>query len=137
DRLVPFERNLHSGTPARRPERLTVVDPDPHWPAQAERLLARLRKALGDAALRADHIGSTSVPGLPAKDVIDLQVVVDDLAVLDDAGVRSALEQVGFLVPDRLWHDHAHPDDREHDFHTAATGDAAASAAEWSPERPL
>ncbi|WP_131104150.1 dephospho-CoA kinase [Ornithinimicrobium sufpigmenti] len=108
ERLAPFERNLRSGTPVRRPEELAVVAPDPDWPAQAARLLARLRKALGDTALRADHIGSTSVPGLPAKDVVDLQVVVEDLAVLDDPEVRSALTQVGFLVPDRLWHDHDH-----------------------------
>lgn len=117
ERLVPFERNLRSGTPSRRPERLSVVDHDPTWPAQAERLLARLRQALGERVVRADHVGSTSVPGLRAKDVIDLQVVVDDLAVLADPGVRAALAQVGFLVPDRLWHDHDHTDD-----HRASSG---------------
>lgn len=108
ERLVPFERNVRTGTPSRRPERLTVLPPDPDWPAQAQRLLARLRRALGDRVLRADHIGSTSVPDLPAKDVVDLQVVVEDLSVLDGAEARAALAQVGFLVPDRLWHDHDH-----------------------------
>ena len=131
ERLVPFERNLRSGTPSRRPERLTVVDPDPDWPAQAARLLARVHKALGDRVVRADHVGSTSVPGLRAKDVIDLQVVVEDLTVLDEADVRAALQQVGFLVPDRLWHDHDHTGD------DAVSGDDAASAAKWSSERPL
>lgn len=122
ERLVPFERNLRSGTPSRRSEQLTIRDPDPQWPAQAARLLARVRSALGEKVLRADHIGSTSVPGLPAKDVIDLQVVIEDLAVLDDPAVSSALATVGFLGLDRRGHDH--------DL-------TAASVANWSPERPL
>lgn len=126
ERLVPFERNLRTGTPSRRPEELSVVEPDPGWPAQAERLLARLRKALGDRVVRADHIGSTSVPGLRAKDVIDLQVVVEDLKVLADTGVRTALAQVGFLVPDRLWHDHGHTaDEATWPKRILATGDPA------------
>lgn len=112
-RLVPFERNLRTGTPVRRPEELAVVDPDPDWPAQAARLLARVRHALGDVALRADHIGSTSIPGLPAKDVIDLQVVVEQLDVLEEPATRAALAQVGLLVPDRVWHDHDHAADGE------------------------
>ncbi|QFG68122.1 dephospho-CoA kinase [Ornithinimicrobium pratense] len=113
ERLVPFERNLRTGTPVRRPEELAVVDPDPDWPARAARLLARVRRALGARALRVDHIGSTSVPGLQAKDVIDLQVVVEDLEVLEDPATRAELAKVGFLVPDRVWHDHDHETRRE------------------------
>jgi GrpB-like predicted nucleotidyltransferase (UPF0157 family) len=50
------------------------------WPLQFETLAADLRCALGDVAIRIDHIGSTAVPGLPAKDVIDVQVTVRRLA---------------------------------------------------------
>lgn len=109
DRLVPFEANLRAGARSRRPETLSLVAPDERWAGHAERLLGRLRAALQDAALRADHIGSTSVPSLPAKDVVDLQLVVRDLAVLDDGRVREALARRGFVVADdKAWWDHAH-----------------------------
>ncbi|GGK68408.1 dephospho-CoA kinase [Ornithinimicrobium pekingense] len=106
DRLVPFEANLRLGRKVRRSEDLTVVDPDPSWPAQGARLVARLRAALGDRAARVDHIGSTAVPGLAAKDVIDLQVVVPTLEVLDEEAVRTRLGAVGFTAPASGW-DHA------------------------------
>ncbi len=94
-RLVPFERNLRTGTTARRGE-VRIVPPNPDWPTQAQRLIARLWVACGAAASRIDHIGSTSVPGLPAKDVIDLQITVPDLAAADD--LRDALGAAGFPV---------------------------------------
>jgi dephospho-CoA kinase len=106
DRLVPFEANLRHGRRVRRSEDLAVVEPDPRWPDQAARLAARLRAALGERAVRVDHIGSTAVPGLPAKDVIDLQVVVPSLEVLDDPGVHALLATVGFAAPGDSW-DHA------------------------------
>jgi dephospho-CoA kinase len=56
---------------------------DPAWPAQAARLVERVRAAGGDAVRSVEHVGSTAVPGLAAKDVIDLQLVVDDLAAAD------------------------------------------------------
>lgn len=107
-RLVPFESGLRSGRHARRPEELTIVEPRTTWEQEAGRLQARLRKALGEKVIRADHVGSTSIPGLPAKDVIDLQVVVEDLAVLDRDDIREALRHRGFLVVDGQWWDHAH-----------------------------
>jgi len=82
DRLVRFESNirLHRrgsyGTPR-------LVEPDPTWPAQAARLRARIAMAVGDLALRVDHTGSTSIAGLPAKDVIDMQITVASLADAD------------------------------------------------------
>lgn len=106
ERLVPFEENLRHGRRVRRSEDLAVVDPDPRWPTQAGRLVARLRAALGVHGLRVDHIGSTSVPGLPAKDVIDVQVVVPSLEVLDDPAVHARLNAVGFGRPGDSW-DHA------------------------------
>ena len=71
-----------------------LSESDPRWPAEFEALAARLRAAAGREALRIDHIGSTSVPGLAAKDVIDLQVTVADI---DDCGaLLSALRAIGF-----------------------------------------
>jgi dephospho-CoA kinase len=91
DRLVPFEANLRARRRAGRPDRPVLVPPDPSWPAVAQRLAARVRRAAGDRALDVAHVGSTAVPGLPAKDVIDLQVVVADLA--------TALHLAGDLGP--------------------------------------
>jgi dephospho-CoA kinase len=83
DRLVPYAANLGAGRPAARPAAVAVVPYDPAWPAQAARLVERVRAAGGDAVRSVEHVGSTAVPGLAAKDVIDLQLVVDDLAAAD------------------------------------------------------
>ncbi|PXY19356.1 dephospho-CoA kinase [Prauserella muralis] len=103
DRLVPFEANLRLRKP--RPPRSPVVRPyDDTWPVQAERALARVRLAAGETALRADHIGSTAVPGLAAKDVLDLQLTV---STLDDAdAVAGALSAAGFVRAEGHWYDH-------------------------------
>lgn len=93
ERLAPFERNLRTGSrPPRGPIRL--AEPNPEWAAQAQRLIARIGLACGGAVSRIDHIGSTAVPGLPAKDVIDLQLTVADLETADR--LRDPLEQAGF-----------------------------------------
>jgi GrpB-like predicted nucleotidyltransferase (UPF0157 family) len=63
------------------------------WPEEFRTIAAQLRQALGPLGLRIDHIGSTSVPDLAAKDVIDIQVAV---ASLDDR-VRSALTSAGYI----------------------------------------
>ena len=55
---------------------LRIVDPDPGWAEAARRELDRIAGALGTVAVRLDHVGSTAVPGLPAKPIIDLQVSV-------------------------------------------------------------
>ncbi|MGH2482027.1 MAG: GrpB family protein, partial [Ktedonobacteraceae bacterium] len=59
---------------------ITIVPYDTNWPAAFIEVARPLRAALGDLALRIDHIGSTSVPGLAAKDIIDVQITVADLA---------------------------------------------------------
>lgn len=74
---------------------IEVVLYDAQWPAQFRDLGARLRAALGPQALRIDHIGSTSVPGLAAKPVIDVQISVPDLEPVD--AYRSAIEGAGFV----------------------------------------
>ncbi|PQP44549.1 dephospho-CoA kinase [Mycolicibacterium austroafricanum] len=93
ERIQPFARNLEAGTPAKSEVRL--VPSDPSWPAQAQRILARLRTACGHRASRIDHIGSTAVPGLDAKDVIDVQVTVASLEVAD--GLADALLGAGYV----------------------------------------
>lgn len=78
-RLVPFAHNVAAGT--RAPRRGGPVL-EPHrleWALQAARIAARLVAAAPELILAVDHVGSTAVPGLSAKDVIDLQVSVQDL----------------------------------------------------------
>jgi GrpB-like predicted nucleotidyltransferase (UPF0157 family) len=57
-------------------EPVQVVDYDAAWPSQFEKLAARARTALGELVNRVEHVGSTAVPGLAAKPIIDLDVVV-------------------------------------------------------------
>ncbi|MEJ3749185.1 GrpB family protein [Actinomycetes bacterium KLBMP 9797] len=95
DRLVPFEANLRGGRRAARRRRPVLFDPDPTWPGQARRLIGRLTTAAGERVVRVDHIGSTSVPGLPAKDLVDIQVVVADLDVA--VQVAEDLRIAGFV----------------------------------------
>jgi dephospho-CoA kinase len=93
DRLVRYEANIRLHRRARygTPR---LADPDPTWPAQAARLRERIALAAGGLARRIDHIGSTAVAGLPAKDVIDLQVTV---ATLEDAdALADPLAAAGF-----------------------------------------
>src|SRR5207245_10869824 len=59
--------------------RVTIVEPIGSWPAEFEAIADVLRRELGLLAVRIDHIGSTAVADLPAKDVIDLQVTVASL----------------------------------------------------------
>jgi dephospho-CoA kinase len=93
DRIQPFADNLQAGRPAPSDPRL--APPDPLWPAQAQRILARLRTACGHRASRIDHIGSTAIPGMDAKDVIDIQVTVASLEVADE--LADALLAAGYL----------------------------------------
>ncbi|PWJ25260.1 dephospho-CoA kinase [Branchiibius hedensis] len=95
-RLAPYNQNLLTGTRARMTGPARLVPPDPTWPAQAARLIARLKHVLGDRAVVIEHIGSTSVPGLAAKDVIDLQLGVSHLADADDPAFIADLAAAGF-----------------------------------------
>lgn len=92
ERLVPYERHVRERTWERNAP--VLVPADPTWPVQAVRLAARLRLVLGEVAVRVDHIGSTSVPGLDAKDVIDLQVTVRSLPAVD--ALAGQLADAGF-----------------------------------------
>ena len=80
---------------------VVIVDYDPSWPDQFEQLAAGLRRHLGDGVLGIDHVGSTSVPGLAAKDVIDLQVTVSSLADADR--LAPAFQRAGYVPPRTSW----------------------------------
>jgi GrpB-like predicted nucleotidyltransferase (UPF0157 family) len=73
-----------------------LADYDPRWPAQFEYLAGLVSKALGARAIRLEHAGSTSVPGLAAKPVIDMVLAVPDSA--DEPSYVPALEQEGFVL---------------------------------------
>ena len=74
---------------------LQVVDYDLAWPIEFGRLRADLQHALGSLALRIEHVGSTAVPGLPAKPIIDLDIVIADRAL--EPEVISRLAELGYL----------------------------------------
>ena len=76
------------------------------WPVEFQKIAASLRRALGDLALRIDHFGSTAVPGLAAKDIIDIQITV---AALDER-VLAAMKSIGYTLPAGEWRDHQPPE---------------------------
>ncbi len=84
---------------------ITISTYNGRWPQEFAQIEKALSAALGPLALRIDHIGSTSVPGLGAKDVIDVQVTV---AALTEA-VRQALLNVGFQQFHEDARDHVPP----------------------------
>ena len=87
-------------------DRIQIVDYGPQWPGLFEREAERLRTVLGDRALRIEHTGSTSVPGLAAKPIIDIVLVVDDSA--DEAAYVPALQAADYLLRIREtdWYEH-------------------------------
>jgi len=134
ERLVPFDEHLRRRTSVPLGPELVIAEPDPSWPEQAARLIARIRHAVGaDAAV--EHIGSTAVPGLPAKDVIDLMLAVRTLDEAD--ALADRLADAGFPrragewadnargLPGKTWpkrlHGHADPG-RPVNLHVRVTG---------------
>jgi GrpB-like predicted nucleotidyltransferase (UPF0157 family) len=94
------------GQPTRVDGSIVLADYDPDWPALYEREATRVRGVLGDRVHRLEHVGSTSVPGLPAKSIIDMLLVVADSA--DEPAYVPAMEAAGYVLrirePD--WHQH-------------------------------
>jgi GrpB-like predicted nucleotidyltransferase (UPF0157 family) len=85
---------------------IEVTDPDPAWPRQYDEFASRIRRALGWRVLQLEHVGSTSVPGLAAKPIIDI-----DLTVADPGRERDyipALEAIGFrlVIREPWWYGH-------------------------------
>ena len=108
-------------------DRIDIVDPDRAWPARFAALAARIRDALGDAVIELEHVGSTSVPGLPAKPIIDIDLTVADSR--DEAAYVPALEVAGFelLIREAGWHEHRC---------FAATSPPRCNLHVWSPDSP-
>jgi GrpB-like predicted nucleotidyltransferase (UPF0157 family) len=84
---------------------ITILPYQERWPQEFQQIAAPLRQGLGPLALRIDHIGSTAVPGLAAKDIIDIQITV---AALDDQ-IIAAMTALGYVKPDGIWRDHVLP----------------------------
>ena len=94
------------GAPDRVDAPVLLVDPDPAWPTVAAALVDGVERVLGDRVLLLEHVGSTSVPGLAAKPVVDLLLGVCDPA--DEESYVGPLEALGYQLrvrePD--WHQH-------------------------------
>jgi len=97
---------VHVGGPLPQYQEVVIADYDPIWPHWFESAAFRIREALGDKVLQLDHVGSTSVRGLPAKPRIDINIVVADTT--DEDAYVPPLEAVGYVLrvrePD--WFEH-------------------------------
>ena len=91
-RILPFAHNVRRRETVCAPRQLVPYDPT--WPDQARRIIARIQTTCGPKALRVDHIGSTAVPGMDARDVIDVQVTVESLDVADE--LADTLADIGY-----------------------------------------
>jgi GrpB-like predicted nucleotidyltransferase (UPF0157 family) len=85
---------------------IVIVEPDAAWPAEYERERVKIVDALGDLIVRIEHVGSTSVPGLPAKPIIDIDVQVPDSA--DEDAYVPALVSAGYrhVLREPWWNGH-------------------------------
>jgi GrpB-like predicted nucleotidyltransferase (UPF0157 family) len=92
--------------PPRLVGKIRVVDYDPDWPRLFRREADRIRAVLGERVVQLEHVGSTSVPGLAAKPIIDVLLVVPDSG--DEPAYVPDLEAAGYVLvirePD--WHQH-------------------------------
>jgi GrpB-like predicted nucleotidyltransferase (UPF0157 family) len=108
------ETGLIGGIEKRRVE---ICEYDPSWPEKFQMHARIIAEALGDTALAIEHIGSTSVPDLSAKPIIDILVVVQDSA--NEPAYLPQLEAAGYVLrvrePD--WHQHRMLRTPEHDVH--------------------
>jgi GrpB-like predicted nucleotidyltransferase (UPF0157 family) len=106
----PHDPNADPTIPVNTPTavngQIAIVDYDPAWPAMFRREAERICTALGDRALRIEHMGSTAVPGLPAKPCIDILLVVKDSAV--EPAYVTDLEAAGYVLRIRQpeWNEH-------------------------------
>ncbi|PAD41724.1 hypothetical protein CHH54_15910 [Bacillus sp. 7520-S] len=85
---------------------VTLLEYDPEWPNQFDREATRIRSVLGNKVLQLEHVGSTSVPGLCAKPIIDMLLVVIDSA--DETTYVPDLEKAGYTLRIREpeWFEH-------------------------------
>ena len=116
-------RAAHVGDVTPLNGRILLVDYDPRWAELFAREAARIRAVLA-AALQIEHVGSTSVPGLPAKPILDILLVVTGSA--DEAAYLPALESAGYRLHIREadWYEHRmfKGPDTEINLHTFSAG---------------
>lgn len=104
---VPVPAGASPWVPGAAPHvGVDVAEPDPEWPARFDELAARIRTALGWRVLSLEHVGSTAVPGLPAKPIIDMDLTVADPD--DEDAYVPALEAAGFelRIREPWWYGH-------------------------------
>src|ERR1700733_1014284 len=92
-----YERELRAAWVTEPPTldgKIRLADYDPAWPGLFEREAARIRAALGDRVVRLEHVGSTSVPGLPAKPIID--IALGGAGPGDESAYVPELEAAGY-----------------------------------------
>ncbi len=106
DRILSLAENIRTGEVVRLAPRL--VPHNSAWAADARRIVNRIKAAAGGKVLRVDHVGSTSVDGLDAKDVVDIQVTVASLEDADE--IAEALAAAGFPRVSDVGSDVAHDD---------------------------
>jgi GrpB-like predicted nucleotidyltransferase (UPF0157 family) len=95
---------LDKVTPHNAP--ITLADYDPDWPVLFAREAARIRAVLGGRVVQVEHVGSTSVPGLAAKPIIDILLAVADSS--DEPAFVPVLERAGYVLRAREpgWFEH-------------------------------
>lgn len=94
------------GEPPRTWESVVIEEYDPSWAQRFVNVRSSLTEALGDLISGVEHVGSTAVPGLAAKPVIDVDLVIEDTA--DEATYLPALERLGYrlVLREPWWHGH-------------------------------
>lgn len=99
EKITVGERKPHNAP-------ITLVEYDPRWPERFDREANRVRSALGNKVLQVEHVGSTAVPGLCAKPIIDMLLVVVDSA--DEPSYVPVLEAAGYTlrVREPEWFEH-------------------------------
>src|SRR5690606_290693 len=104
---------------------VTVLPYDKEWVSIFEKETAKLKSILGDQVVAVHHFGSTSVPGLAAKPIIDILLVVKDISVMD--GYNEALQAIGYMgkgengIAGRRYFQKG-GDNRTHHLHTYQVG---------------
>jgi dephospho-CoA kinase len=119
NRVLPLADNIRNRRTVEYPWKLVPYSSE--WSEQAQRIVKRVQSACGAKALRVDHVGSTAVPGLEAKDVVDIQLTVTSLDVADE--LADALADVGYPRKEPITGDSPHTDDAalwQKRFHGAA-----------------
>lgn len=125
---MPDRTPPHSIVGLRKTRRVVVVPPDPAWPERFEKIASDVRGAQACPIVALHHIGSTSVPGLAAKPIIDLLLEVERVEALDDE--HEGLSAIGFAawgengIPGRRYFTKEHADERVAHLHAFAAGDA-------------